>query len=136
MKYKLVKDLPYFKAGIIYSLNKDNEYGCDNNTYLPDIGGCKREKFGIHRFYVEENPEWFEPVPEGLTDEKLMEIESLVSEKNRLKEENIKLKEENERYKEMEKEVVELLGILKSPNGNEVILNEIMHWVKYILFKK
>ena len=38
-KYRLKKDMPHVKAGMIYFLNKNGENNCDGNTYLPDKEG-------------------------------------------------------------------------------------------------
>lgn len=53
-KYRLLKDLPYSKAGDIYTNeNNDPEYYNRN-------GGMFRNR--LHADYVENNPYWFEPV--------------------------------------------------------------------------
>lgn len=59
-KYRLKKDMPHVKAGMIYFLNKNGENNCDGNTYLPDKEGMKHERWGLHLDFVENNPEWFE----------------------------------------------------------------------------
>lgn len=63
-KYKLLKDLPYIKAGIDY-VSADGFNGVfDKCSYVPNKMGMKHERFAIHIDWIENNPEWFSPVIE------------------------------------------------------------------------
>ena len=52
MKYKLLKDLPWKKAGAICENKLDGEYFFEGSNVIV-LKDC----------VVENNPEWFEPVP-------------------------------------------------------------------------
>jgi hypothetical protein len=57
-RYRLLKDMPYVKAGAIYELDvPDGTYCCDNAT-AEFKEGVKWDALGIGA--VENNPEWFE----------------------------------------------------------------------------
>ena len=59
-KYKLLKDLPTWKAGEIFILKEDgNLFWNDNGTEVMIYFSATIEKFGIL-----ENKEWFEEIPE------------------------------------------------------------------------
>ena len=52
-KYKLKKDTPNLKAGSIFERNASSYH-------------CKEHDFYYKTEYVENNPEWFEPIPERI----------------------------------------------------------------------
>lgn len=58
MTYTLLKDLPYLKAGAEYV--KCSNLG-EGNFYMPNVSGMKHETFFIHKDWVENNFDWFEP---------------------------------------------------------------------------
>ena len=59
-KYKLLKDLPTWKAGEIFILKENgNLFWNDNGTEVMIYFSATLEKFGIL-----ENKEWFEEIPE------------------------------------------------------------------------
>lgn len=55
-RYKLLKDLPDIKAGNIF------EYSEEDETY--DYTAQNGEACWYKKHYVENNPEWFAPIPE------------------------------------------------------------------------
>lgn len=64
-QYKLLKDLPYYKAGVIYEK-------IDNTFYQPS--GDRLNGIIMKVRFVENNPEWFEEiVPFEWTDKLVME---------------------------------------------------------------
>lgn len=65
-RYVLLKDLPFMKKGTVYYKNKNIDV-CDTNSYLPTIGGMQHDRFAIHFAFVENNPEWFQLVPQHIT---------------------------------------------------------------------
>lgn len=59
-EYVLQKDLPFLKAGTVYSKSAYGYLGTvDSASYLPNVTGMRHERFAIHRDWVEANPEWF-----------------------------------------------------------------------------
>lgn len=65
-RYILLKDLPFMKNGTVYYKNK-NITITDTNSYLPTIGGMQHNRFAVHSDFVENNPEWFQLVPQHIT---------------------------------------------------------------------
>ncbi len=65
-KYRLLRDLPYIKAGIEYVyatwLN-------DKCSYVPNKTGMKHERFAIHIDWIKDNSEWFKEIKEPHPDE-------------------------------------------------------------------
>lgn len=55
-KYKLLKDLPYIKAGIIYEQDW-NQYKSEKQDWITDY---------LNKNIIENNPEWFEEIKEEL----------------------------------------------------------------------
>ena len=53
-KYKLLKDLPYIKAGIIYEQDW-NQYKSEKQDWITDY---------LNKNIIENNPEWFEEIKE------------------------------------------------------------------------
>ena len=56
MKYKLLKDLPWCKAGTVFVS------GIIGNYYYPE-GNENEDKMGLYAGFIS-NPDWFEPIPE------------------------------------------------------------------------
>lgn len=54
-KYKLLKDLPYIKAGIIYEQDW-NQYKSEKQDWITDY---------LNKNIIENNPEWFEEIKEA-----------------------------------------------------------------------
>lgn len=75
-RYKLLRDLPYVKAGAIY-VSDDGFYSCKEATQCTETGDRLREKI------VENNPEWFseiiEPKPQEIIEGCLTGIYNKVS---------------------------------------------------------
>ncbi len=61
-KYRLLKDLPYVKAGCIYE-KCELGYHCDKGEFIPNIKGDTLKDYS-----VENNPEWFELVTEPIEE--------------------------------------------------------------------
>lgn len=63
-KYRLLKDLPYIMAGVVY-VKADGFNGVhDRCSYVPDKMGMMHERFALHSDWVEDNPDWFQEVVE------------------------------------------------------------------------
>lgn len=60
MKYKLLKDLPYIKAGAIYT-KKSGEY---ITTDLDKMWHKEARQDTLKDWVVEDNPDWFAPIPD------------------------------------------------------------------------